>query len=290
MALALDEVTIDDDVRAAYHRDGYWVSPVLFEAAELAELREAVTQVCSGVRDYDRHYWLGEKRFDDSSLNVRQVCNGWWVNRRMRQLLTEPVISGIGAALMQTDEVRLWHDQMIFKPGAGAEATTERAGNIGWHQDYAHWQCADTDNFVTAWIALQDTDLQNGGMRTIAGSHTWGLLDDAYTFGEKDLDMLEQKFRGGGREWRDEPCVLKAGQVSFHHALTLHGSGPNLTDQPRLSIIMHMMPRGCALRRVGRFHPNADMVGPFAADGTPFDGPHFPRLWPTPAAPLADPG
>jgi ectoine hydroxylase-related dioxygenase (phytanoyl-CoA dioxygenase family) len=180
---------------------------------------------------------------------------------------------------MGTREVRLWHDQAIVKPGVGPDGVAETAGNVGWHQDYAHWQCASTDNFVTAWVALQDTDLTNGGMRTIVGSHRWGLAGDAYTFGEKDLSALEKRFRKEGRPWIDEPCVLKAGQASFHHALTFHGSGPNLTHQPRLCLIAHMMPEDCAVNADGRFHQNLDLLGPDKRTGDRFAGPCFPVLW-----------
>ena len=81
----------------------------------------------------------------------------------------------------------------------------------------------------TAWTDLQDTDLQNGGMRSIVGSHKWGLLEDSNTFGHKDLDGLQARFANQkiSGDWIDEPCIMQAGQVSFHHALTLHDSGPN---------------------------------------------------------------
>ena len=102
----------------------------------------------------------------------------------------------------------------------------------------------------TAWVALQDTDLGNGAMRTIVGSHRWGLLQDSANFGKKDLEGLRarlstQEISGA---WIDEPCVLREGEVSFHHCLTLHGSGPNLSDTARLCLISHMMPGDTSYR------------------------------------------
>ena len=116
----------------------------------------------------------------------------------------------------------------------------------------------------TAWIALQDTDLRNGGMRTIVGSHKWGLLEDSNTFGHKDLDGLQARFASQeiSGEWLDEPCIMQAGQVSFHHALTLHGSGPNLTWEPRMCLISHMMPGGTTYVPGRQFHPNLVYLGP----------------------------
>ena len=74
--------------------------------------------------------------------------------------------------------------------------------NVGWHQDYGYWKASSTTNMITAWVALQDTDLSNGGMRTIVGSHKWGLVEGSDTFGERDLEQLAGKYRakGGGRK------------------------------------------------------------------------------------------
>ena len=36
------------------------------------------------------------------------------------------------------------------------------------------------------------------------------------------------------------PVELLKGEVSFHHCLTIHGSGPNLSNAPRRSIAVHL--------------------------------------------------
>jgi hypothetical protein len=264
-----------------YRERGYWISPTLYSDDEITELREAVTAVCSGRRKPGSRYWLGNGpgELEPKNPRVIQVCNAWWVNTRLREAALDPRLGRIGAQFMNTNEARLWHDQAIYKPGVGPGGRDEQAGNVGWHQDYAHWQCANTDNFVTAWVALQDTNLENGGMRTIVGSHRWGLSGDAYTFGEQNLDELETRFRREDRRWIDEPCILKAGQVSFHNALTFHGSGPNLTHEPRLCFIVHMMPADCAVNDTGRYHPNLDLLGPDKSPGDLFAGPCFPKIW-----------
>lgn len=280
MPLSPSELTITDNVLRSYHEKGYWVSPVLFDEAEVAMIHREVTRICNGERDFDGYPWLGTRSFADDDPAMRQVNNGWWINRIMRDVVKTPVIGYIGATLMNTNAARIWHDQMLLKPGLGPAGATETAGNIGWHQDYAHWQCANTNNFCTAWVALQDTNLSNGGMRTIVGSHKWGLTNDAHTFGEKDLEGLEKQFRREDTAWIDEPCILKAGQASFHHALTFHGSGPNLSTEPRLSFVVHMMPADCGFTGQGLYHPNADLLGPFVEEGTLFAGPFFPQIWP----------
>ena len=192
---------------------------------------------------------------------------------------------------MESDTVRIWHDQAVLKPGVGPSGANFKAANIGWHQDYAHWQVASSQRMCTLWIALQDTDLQNGGMRTIVGSHKWGLIPDSDSFHDKDLDQLKHKY-AGQHDWLDEPCVLKAGEASIHHCLCLHGSGPNLTHDPRRSLIIHYMPGGTAYRgrvdpfakilpgRKGNRHANVPLLGPNAKPGDLFEGEAFPQVWP----------
>jgi ectoine hydroxylase-related dioxygenase (phytanoyl-CoA dioxygenase family) len=264
---------------AAYRDRGYWISPKLFSDEQIDRLRRAFERMFHG--DFDGDGWSYEDEFaklPDDPQAVRKLTNGWWINHEVRDLVLGPQLGRVAAALMQTDAIRLWHDQVVWKPPAGGTQT--KAGNIGWHQDYAYWNCTTTTNMITAWVALQDTDLANGGMRTLAGSHRSGLLEDADTFYEQDLDALAQRFavHVGGR-WVDEPCLLKAGQVSFHHPLCFHGSGPNTSRRPRLAVIAHYMPADCGYKAGRRYHRNIRFLGPCPRDGQPFDDDtYFPLL------------
>jgi len=266
---------VTDAIVDEYWERGYWISPKLLNDDQIEQLREDHQRLWS--RDYDRYIpsQYGIAPFDPDSNSVRQQCNAFWLMDNIRETVLNPLIGEIASRLMKVDTVRLWHDQAIYKPPQGDGQSL--AGNIGWHQDYGHWQISNTTNMCTAWIALQDTNLNNGGMRTIVGSHKWGLVEDSDTFGEKDLESLAVKFaEQGGDNWIDEPCILKAGQASFHHALTFHGSGPNLSDEPRLSIVAHMMPDNTAYQPKGtRWHPNLAFLGPNARGGETFNHNEF---------------
>jgi ectoine hydroxylase-related dioxygenase (phytanoyl-CoA dioxygenase family) len=276
---AVDQV-VTDAVKHEYWERGYWVSPKLFDDEQIARLRAAHDRLWA--KDYDRDIpsQYGLPSPDLNTPVVRQHLNAFWVNDEIRAAVTAPVIGKLAARLMGVDNVRLWHDQAIYKPGTAGQPTTNM-GNIGWHQDYGYWQASSTTNMCTAWVALQDTDLSNGGMRTIVGSHRWGLIPESDSFGIKDLEVLSAKFaRDGSHPWLDEPCLLKAGQASFHHSLCFHGSGPNPSAEPRLSVISHMMPGDTVYRAGRQWHPNLVFLGPSAYDGQPFTGDYWPQLWP----------
>jgi ectoine hydroxylase-related dioxygenase (phytanoyl-CoA dioxygenase family) len=272
----IEKIKITKEDKARFDRDGYWISPKLLTDEQIAKLRVAHDRIWSGDFDGDG-YPMYPVNLKLDPKKIRKQDNGWWINDAVRDTVTDPYIGELAADLLEVDSIRLWHDQMIFKPGLGSEVSN--AGNVGWHQDFGYWQCSDNMNMITVWIALQDTDLTNGGMMTILGSHKWGLIPDSNTFFDQNLDILREKYSTQGHEWIEEPCILKAGQASFHHALTFHGSGPNLTTAPRLSTVAHLMPGGTGYRARVMNHDNVKFLGPRPQEGQKFDNAYFPLLF-----------
>jgi ectoine hydroxylase-related dioxygenase (phytanoyl-CoA dioxygenase family) len=224
-----------DAARAAYAVDGFWVSPVLFDDHEVVRFCEATARVVSGVHQRGKAPALALP-FEPNKHDLRKIDNAWWADPDLAALATDARLAEIAAGLLGADEVRLWQDQLLFKPPGGPAETT-----IGWHQDWASWNTvASHDAFVTAWVAFDDVDDANGAMQMIPGSHAWGLLPGASNFFGSDrdaqLDMLTQE-----RPAEPRSVVMSAGQVSFHHPLTFHGSGPNTSDRLRRSLAVHFV-------------------------------------------------
>ena len=272
---------------AQYRERGFWIAPKLLGDEQIERLNRAHERIWAGELDGDGFYYEGKRpEVDPHSPAVRKVQNGWWINDEVRALVTSTVIGEVARALLGATACRLWHDQVIEKPGsAGGEQAA--AGNVGWHQDYAYWQCTTTTNMTSAWVALQDTDLANGALMTLVGSHRWGLVHGSATFTEHNLDDLRARFgRMPGKEWIEEPCIMKAGQVSFHHALCFHASGPNRTPRPRRCVTAHIMPDGTAFQPDVQFeyrpgvpyHTNVRFLGPRPFSGQKFDNQYFPLL------------
>ncbi|HVT76728.1 MAG TPA: phytanoyl-CoA dioxygenase family protein, partial [Acidimicrobiales bacterium] len=171
---------------------------------------------------------------DPSAL--RKIDNAWWADPDLASLATDKRLGEIAAALLDTPTVRLWQDQLLDKPPTGVDT-----GNIGWHQDWDSWKSvASRDDFVTAWVALDDVDEVNGAMQVIPGSHRWGHLAGESNFLGTDVDA---QLANLAREREASPVHLsmQAGQASFHHVLTFHGSGPNKSNRPRRSLAVHLV-------------------------------------------------
>jgi len=263
-----------------YWQRGYWISPRLIDDDRIARLRRALDRALAGEVDGAGSYFDGPQIPPQNPHALKRVINSWWVNDEIRELILDPGLGKMVAALMRVDRARLWGDQALLKPGHSSGETSSAAGNIGWHQDKSYWHITSTDNMVTAWIALQDTDLANGGMRTLVGSHKWGAVANSDKFYDPNLDDQRKNFEGRIKgEWLDEPCVLKAGQASFHHSLCFHGSGPNQSPAPRMSIIGHYMPDGTTFVPTYKFQMFLRLLGPRPTPGQVFDGPAFPIVY-----------
>jgi len=264
---------------AEYWDKGYWISPKLIDDDEIARLRRATERVLSG--DFDGHGTLfdGALKAPEDPAAMRRAVNAWWVNDDIRDMVCDPGLSRLAATFMKTGRVRLWADQVIIKPGQGAGGAG-KSGNVGWHQDAAYWHNnSHNQNMVTAWIALQDTDLRIGGMRTLEHSHRWGLIPDSDKFYDFNLDNQRAYFEGKGLgPWVDTPCILPAGHASFHHSLCFHGSEENRTEQPRLSVIGHYMPDGAAFSPSGKWQTFTRLLGPQPQPGQPLVEPFFPLV------------
>ncbi|MGB2295137.1 MAG: phytanoyl-CoA dioxygenase family protein [Candidatus Puniceispirillum sp.] len=105
-------------------------------------------------------------------------------------------------------------------------------GFVSWHQD-ARYIGLEPHNWVTAWLAIDDVDEQNGCMRMVSGSHKAPLQDHVDTFGEDNILTRGQTVPDIKIE-DSVPVIMKAGQLSLHHPRIVHGSGPNHSDKRRM--------------------------------------------------------
>ena len=100
-----------------------------------------------------------------------------------------------------------------------------------WHQDEAYWDTSLSYHAVGAWMPLDDTDIDNGCLWFLPGSHLGPLLPHRHLHGDESIHGLE--LVDPIDTFDAVPVPLRAGGASFHHPRTLHHSRPNRTDRRR---------------------------------------------------------
>lgn len=209
---------------------------------------------------------------------IHQYVNMWKRDAHYERAIHHPLIAGTARALLDTPEVRLWHDQVISKP-------PHDNGHFGFHHDFFFWPLSPP-NIVSCWLALDDATVDNGCMHVMPKSHK----DERFSIAARtEANAAAAKAQEEGREpppnqWTERqnmdisrgiPVELKAGECMFHHCLNFHGTPPNVTEQQRRAFVMIFMAQGV------RYH-NAQSPGHIlvptieVADGEPLIGNGFP--------------
>jgi non-haem Fe2+, alpha-ketoglutarate-dependent halogenase len=94
---------------------------------------------------------------------------------------------------------------------------------------------------VTAWLAIDDATIENACMRYIPGSQQLGHL--TYTLSENDEgNVLNQTVPGAETLGRPVDVELKAGEISIHSDLLLHGSEANQSTKRRSGLTLRYCP------------------------------------------------
>ena len=147
---------LSPDQMEAYDRDGFVVVQSGFSEDELNALSLAADELAErmGPLTPDNPRARSEVEKVGGRIILRKVEPIIDVVPALETLVYDPRMTGPAAQIFGED-VFLFEDKLNYKPPLVGE-------KYDLHQDYAYWTAANTPNMCTAWIALQDTDLENG--------------------------------------------------------------------------------------------------------------------------------
>ena len=112
----------------------------------------------------------------------------------------------------------------------------DKKGFVSFHQD-AKYIGFEPHNWVTAWLAITDSNEENGCMRMYSGTHKEGLKVHNEKFNDENLLTRGQTVENVPIE-KTEPVILKAGQMSLHHPKIVHGSDVNRSNKRRIGFVI----------------------------------------------------
>ena len=212
----------------------------------------------------------GSESDEDGSAShkpIWQILNIWQASKPFHDLLFHSGIAEMAATCLGAKSLRIWHDQIQYKQA-------EVGGELGWHQDAPYWpNITPNDAQITAWVALDDVDIDNGCMSMVPGSHRWGnAADTIHT--APHFCALPATYQGHEVAVVRRP--VQAGHVHFHHSLTWHGSHANTSGRPRRAIAFHFMNEDTVRSNEGH-HPMEQFMT--AQVGEVITDPAFPCVW-----------
>ncbi len=211
-----------------YRRDGYLVVPKLVLIKEIAVF----------LKD--------EKK----SSNVDHVpLQRHKTDPAYSALASHPKIVAIVSQLLE-GHPNIVQTMFLNKPKQGGRG-------IALHQD-THYLPNEPNTLMACWIALSDTDADNGGLCVVPGSHMEGLREAGRIENKTEFDSWETEHEmrdPDSREWKrkmnsfqiqglPEERIMRLsvpkGSGVFFTGMTIHGSFANHSeDRPRQAFATH---------------------------------------------------
>ena len=211
-----------------YHRDGFLVVPKLLHMKEInAFLREEKKS------NKDDHVPL-QRHKTDAAYSA---------------LASHPKIVAIVSQLLE-GHPNIVQTMFLNKPKQGGRG-------IALHQD-THYLPNEPNTLMACWIALSDTDADNGGLCVVPGSHLEGLREAGKIDNKLEFDSWETEHEmrdPDGRDWKrkmhsfqiqDLPedhiirLTVPKGSGVFFTGMTIHGSFANHSEErPRWAFATH---------------------------------------------------
>ncbi len=220
-------------IRAATRmaEDGFVILDGLFSEAEIRPVSDEVDNIIAGRANYLPPQELVYEP-DSNPPRLRNAFRMHLYDEFFMNVARTPKLVAILGEMLGRP-LRVYGSHLFAKPA--------RVGTVvPPHQDMPYWPF-DPPELISAWIALDDSTIENGCVRFAAGSHKLGVLPHAPSGIVGNSLGLVPDERVQGLEER--PVEVRRGSVVLHHCLTVHRSEPNQSSQSRRGLIyIYMSP------------------------------------------------
>lgn len=265
---------VTDDEVEAFWRDGVVHLPAILPLAWVRSLEAPVDRVVGTGEAVD----MGALA-DDAPADAPAFAAGvdhWRHDDAFRAFALDSPLGPLVAALLGSEHVRLWEDSVLVKEPGSPFATR-------FHTDAAYFHLSG-DQICTTWVPLDAATPESGVVRWVRGSH---LDDVAYrpnlfvtdepipdTVGERIPDVLGDPALAA----RLVSFDVVPGDLTVHHARTVHGAPANTSDRRRRAVSVRYCGDDARYLHKPGLPGRAELSE--VADGDPVGEPWCPTAWP----------
>lgn len=234
----LEEYRLSREQIDFFNENGFLPGIKMLGENQIEVLRKELSELTDSSYEGNKlFYEFHSNESSDPQTILFHALGAWRITNGFHDVLWNPRFVLAARQLLGNKPVRFWHDQLFYKPA-------KKGGVVAWHQDYSYWTRTKPIAHLTCWCALDDATIENGCLQYVPGSHKWGLLPKPVIAG--DLQGIKDYLNEEQKKKFENPVYapVKAGEAIFHHALTLHGSGENKSQQPRRAFVINAFADG----------------------------------------------
>lgn len=214
---------------ASFHENGYLLVRGLLSPEDAEEYRSeshALAARLSAQGNIDATWGSARAAVAGAQDTKIMHChNVQFFSASFTRLLVNDKLTGVAADIIGSPNVQLHHTKMFIKP-------PEKGSPFPMHQDAPYFP-HDRHSMIAAICHFDDAPIEKGCVRVVPGSHKLGIL--------------EHSKEGGWHLPFDQypissaiPCEAKKGDVLFFSYLTIHGSGINVSNEARTTLLIQM--------------------------------------------------
>ena len=218
---------LTEDQRAFYEDNGYVLVPGLLTPQEAAMYRQechALADRLSAIGTVDATWGSAKDIAGGVTTQLRHCHDVQFQSAAFARLITDERLTGAAASIIGPN-VQLHHTKMFIKP-------PEKGSPFPMHQDVPYFP-HDRHSMIAAILHFDDAPLEKGCVRVVPGSYKLGPLSHIQE-GGWHLSPEEYPVE------KATPCPAKAGDVLFFSYLTIHGSGINVSQEARTTLLVQM--------------------------------------------------
>ena len=212
--------------RNFYDENGYLLVVRLFTGEESGSFRREAHALMDRLSQHaDINPTWGSAKQIAEGTKLLHCHNVQFYSALFTRLLVDERLTGAGGDLFGSPNVQLHHNKLFIKP-------PEKGSPFPMHQDYPYFP-HERHTMLAAIIHFDDAPLEKGCVRVVPGSHRRGPIEHNSQGGYHlpfDQYPLESSV----------PCEAKAGDVLYFNYLTIHGSGVNVSEEARTTLLVQM--------------------------------------------------
>jgi phytanoyl-CoA hydroxylase len=283
---------LSDQEVQQYRQTGYLFAGTVLDKDTIEVLRRGLAELKQGPAldgTISMDLMKRDERTKDLAFDFLAFL--WKTRAEFRKIAFDPLLARMAAQMLGTDKVVLLGDSAFVKPA-------RTGGRLYWHQDAMAWPL-DRPGGVSAWIALDDANRENGSMVFAAGSH---LLGERLPVDSPTGETLYTTYVGGDRAdghkgndlstsgmlpvtspeeegLTEVETSYSPGDCSFHDSLLWHASGLNTSGSIRRAYGIRYVDgnRIWVGERKAFYYFRDEEAG--VEVGAPIGGPNFPTVW-----------